>query len=50
MRSNLSKLYTLGFEFWKIPLGNNQVFIDDVIEMCQREEVAERILGTEFLR
>jgi hypothetical protein len=40
----------MGFEFWQLPLGNNKVFLNDVVWMIQQEEVTERILGTDLLR
>jgi hypothetical protein len=50
LRANLTKLYTMGFEYWQLPLGNNKVFLNDVVWMIQQEEVTERILGTDLLR
>ena len=50
LRANLAKLYTMGFEFWKLPLGENKIFLKDVIVMCKHERVAERILGNHMLR
>ena len=50
MRANLTKLYTMGFEYWRLPLGQNEIFLKDVIELCKREKIANRILGTPFLR
>lgn len=50
LRVNLAKLYTMGFEFWEIPLGNNKVFLNDVVNLIKQEEVTERILGTNLLR
>ena len=50
LRANFTKLYTMGFEFWKLPLGKNQIFLNDVIAMNKQEKIAERILGTDLLR
>lgn len=50
LRSNLVKLYSMGFEFWKLPLGKNTVFLKNVVELVNRENIAESILGNPLLR
>jgi hypothetical protein len=40
----------MGFEFWELPLGNNKVFLKDVVNLIKQEQITERILGSPLLR
>lgn len=50
LRANLSKLYLQGFNYWCIPLIENQQLFLDMSEMQQCEETAEVIMGNRLQR
>lgn len=50
LRVNLTKLYSMGFDFWKQPLKENKQFAKDVRDLIQRELVAETIMGNKLSR
>jgi hypothetical protein len=45
MRANLMKLYTMGFDFWKQPLVENSTFVENLVTLLDKDEVAEEMIG-----
>jgi hypothetical protein len=45
LRVNLFKLYSMGPNFWKQPLSDNTVFVDNVADYLEKETIAEEMLG-----
>jgi len=50
MRVNLTKLYSMGFDGWRQPLGENKQFVKDVEELIKRELISEMIMGNKLTR
>lgn len=50
MLANLSKLYSMGPDYWKQPLCANTVFLDDAAEVIEHDFIAEQLFGDVLLR
>lgn len=50
MRVNLTKLYSMGFDFWKQPLSENAQFRTDVVDLIEKENRAEILMGNKLSR
>lgn len=46
MKANLIKLFSLGFDFWKQPIADNSKFLKDIIDVVEKEDHAEYLLGS----
>lgn len=50
LRTNLFKLYSMGMDFWKQPLSENNVFVENVIDYLEKEKKAEDMVGNILCR
>lgn len=50
MRVNLLKLYSMGQNFWRQPLAENTVFVENVVDYLEKEVRAEEMLGNVLSR
>ena len=50
IRVNLFKLYSMGNDFWKQPLGDNSVFVENVVDYLDKEIKAEEMVGNMLCR
>lgn len=50
MRVNMSKHYSMGFDFWRIPLSSNEQLMQDMTEVITLENEIEEILGDRLKR
>jgi len=50
LRSNMAKLYLLGFNYWRLPLIQNDQLKRDMEEMQEAEAIAEPIMGNRLQR
>jgi hypothetical protein len=50
MRVNMSKHYSMGFDFWRIPLSANEQLMQDMTSLIELENEFEEILGDRLKR
>jgi len=44
LKLRLSKLFSQGIDFWKLPLSHNEEFLEDVNEMIKAELIADNLM------
>ena len=49
-RKHMVKLFVNGIDFWKIPLSNNEQFLEDMKRLVDYELICERLLGDPLKR
>lgn len=50
MRVNMSKHYSMGFDFWRLPLSSNEQLMQDMTALINLENEIDVILGDRLKR
>ena len=50
LRTNLEKLYLMGYNYWRVPLSTNRVFLKDINDLINQELLSEQLLGDRLKR
>lgn len=50
LKADFLKLYSMGIEFWRIPLNRNEQILLDMVNMIDREKEVEEIMGDRLKR
>lgn len=50
LKADLTKLYTMGFDFWRVPLCANEKLLEDIVALIKQETLVERLMGDRLKR